>query len=265
MKPILDIALLTAGSVDLFSKCVDAVLKEMRPEYKIYVCNNGSPSPEYEKIYRRLPDDSVIKRNNRREGFGVGANMAINAGNAPLVLFITDDVFIHSGTVSKLLETMKDPSIGLCGLKLLFPEDSTDPTRPAGKVQHIGMASNIMGNMVHPLIGWSPDNPNCCVSREVLACTGASFIVRRSSFKRARGFDPIYGAGYFEDIDLCLKLHSINPVGQGGRIYVNTDATATHCVGGTFKNEKESPIQQNSLIFKSRWMRFIPYSEWLFW
>lgn len=265
MKPILDIAILTAGRVDLFSKCVDAVLKEMRPEYKIYVCNNGSPSAEYEEIYKRLPDGSVIKRNNKREGFGVGANMAIKAGNAPLVLFVSDDVFIHSGTVSKLMETMKDPSIGVCGLKLLFPEDSTDPTRPAGKVQHIGIASNIRGNMVHPLIGWSPDNPKCCVSRDVLAVGGASFMVRRLSFQRAGGFDPIYGAGYFEDMELSMQIKASNPVGQGGRIYVNADATATHCVGGTFKNEKESPIQQNSLIFKSRWMKYIPFSEWVVW
>ena len=61
---ILDIAILTAGRVDLFEKCVDAILAEMRPNYKIHVCNNGHPSKEYEEAYKKLPQGSVIKRIN---------------------------------------------------------------------------------------------------------------------------------------------------------------------------------------------------------
>jgi GT2 family glycosyltransferase len=259
-RPILDIAILTAGRVDLFEKCVGAVLTQMRPEYKIYVCNNGHPSEDYERIYRLLPEGSVVKRNNQDGGFGVGANTAINAGNAPLVLFITDDVFIHGGSIEKLLETMKDQTIGLCGYKLLFPEDSTEPSRPAGMVQHVGMASNIRGEIIHPLIGWSPDHPKTKLSREVLAVTGASFMVRRAVFNRARGFNPIYGKGYYEDTDLCFTIRS-----QGSRIYCNCDATATHGVGQTFKNEQNSPIQQNRLTFTSKWISQMPWSEFEFW
>ena len=124
-KPLLDIAILTAGRVDLFEKCLNSILPEVKPEYKIQVCNNGHPSSEYEDLYKNLPQGSTVKRNNVDNGFSVGANTVMNSGNAPLILFVTDDVFLHNGTIEKLLMTMDDPSIGQCGLKLLFPEDST--------------------------------------------------------------------------------------------------------------------------------------------
>src|SRR3990167_1809841 len=184
---LLDIAILTAGRVDLFEKCLNSILPEMKPEYKIQVCNDGHPSSKYEEVYKLLPSGSTIKRNNKAGGFSVGANTVMSSGNAPLILFVTDDVFLHTGTIDKLIRTMDDPSIGQCGLKLLFPDDSIDPHRPAGRVQHIGMASTIRGDMVHPLIGWTSENPKCNISREIIASTGASFIIRRNVFKAVRG------------------------------------------------------------------------------
>jgi len=255
-KTVLDIALLTAGRSDLFAKCVEAVLRQMEPEYKIYVHNNGHPSKEYEEIYKQLPEGSRIIRSNQMSGFSDGANKVINAGKSPLILFITDDVFLWDGAIDALLSRMQDRSIGQCGLKLVFPHDSDDPARPAGKVQHIGMASNIRGDMIHPLIGWDVDNPKCNISREVLAVTGASFIIRRDVFQRVRGFDTAYGKGYYEDMDLSFKVRA-----AGQRVFIDTSAVATHAVGQTFKDEKDIPFQQNRQMFKLRWSQYMPWSE----
>lgn len=261
-RPILDIAILTAGRSDLFEKCVQAILPQMKDTYEIHVCNNGHPSKEYEDIYKLLPSGSKIKRLNQDNGFSYGANTAIKSGNASLVLFITDDVFLHEGAIESLLKRMEDKTIGQCGYKLLFPEDSSDPNRPAGKVQHVGMAANIRGDMTHPLIGWSPDNPKCCISREVVAVTGASFMVRRDVFNRVGGFDTAYGIGYYEDTDLSMKVRA-----SGYRVFVDTDAQATHGVGQTFKNVDGAkiPFQQNQMIFRSRWLSSLSWSDFELW
>lgn len=257
----LDIAILTAGRVDLFRKCVEAVLTQYQPNYQIHVHNNGHPSQEYEEIYKLLPAGSTIKRSNEMSGFGEGANKVINSGSAPLALFITDDIFIHDGAIETLLKTMEDKSIGQCGYKFMFPEDSVDPARPAGKVQHIGLASQINGNIIHPLIGWNPDHPKCNISRDVLAVTGASFMVRRDVFKQTGGFNPVYGRGYFEDVDLSLLIRAL-----GFRIYIETQATATHGVGQTFKNlQQPINLTQNQEIFKMRWAGQIIWTEFLMW
>lgn len=260
-RPVLDIAILTAGRVDLFEKCVDHILPQMRGEYQIHVHNNGHPSKEYEEVYKKLPPNSSIKRSNVMSGFSEGANKAIDLGRAPLVLFVTDDIFINPGAIELLLNRMHDKSIGQCGYKFLFPEDSEDASRPAGRVQHVGIASNINGNVIHPLIGWKADNPKCCISREVVAVTGASFIIRRDVFNKVGKFDPIFGRGYYEDIDLSFKVRA-----HGHRVFFDADAVAYHGVGQTFKDLKEPiPFQQNQQIFNLRWRAAMAWSEWGIW
>lgn len=260
-RPILDIAILTAGRLDWFEKCVDAILAQKRDGYNIQVHNNGHPSSEYEEVYKKLPQGSRIIRSNQMTGFSDGANKVIRAGSAPLVLFVTDDVVLHEGAIETLLKRMEDKSIGQCGYKLLFPTDSNDQHRPSGKVQHIGMASTISGDMIHPCIGWDAANPKCNVSREVLAVTGASFIIRRNIFNQINGFDPIYGRGYYEDMDLSFKVR-----GSGHRVFIDTEAVATHGVGQSFQTLKEQiPIHQNRQVFLLRWAHAMPWSEWEMW
>ena len=79
---------------------------------------------------------------------------------------------------------------------MLFPTNSTSRNRPAGKIQHVGLALDIHANVTHPLIGWSPENPKTQISREVFATTGALFTIRTALFHEVGGFDPIYGLGY---------------------------------------------------------------------
>ena len=260
--PILDITVLTAGRSDLFEKCINHILPQMRDEYRLLVINNGSPSAQYEEIYKKLPEGTVIKRLNQNIGYGGGANAIIKAGSSPLILFISDDIFIHEGAIDQLLRTMDNPTIGLCGYKFLFPLDSSDPQRPAGKVQHIGLAITIKGDVIHPQMGWSSDNPKCNISRNVPAVTGASFIVRRAVFNKAGGFSSVYGKGYYEDVDLCLTIQSL-----GFRVYIDTKATAEHGVGQTFSQvpKEQIPLQQKKQTFQSRWGNRLQWSDWTFW
>lgn len=261
-RPLLDIAILTAGRNDLFEKCIDAILPQMKSEYRIQVYNNGSPSEKYEEVYKKLPEGSVIRRSNQNGGFSVGANAVIKLGDAPLVLFVTDDIFIQEGAIDNLIRVMDDPTIGISGYKFVFPKDSTDPSRPAGKVQHIGLGISVKGDVVHPLIGWSADNPKCNVSRDVQAVTGASFIVRRAVFNKAGGFNPTYGLGYYEDADLCLTIRS-----WGFRVHIDTVPQAEHGVGQTFAHIQDKsliPMQKNQQIFQNRWVGKLVWDDYTF-
>src|SRR5512139_640075 len=172
VRNLVDIALLTAGYVDVpvFEKCISAIKREMETvPSSLYVCANGKV-PETQKAYSEILATVAnvhVKQQSMNTGFPRGANLAIKSGTSPLVLFISDDIILHEGTLQKLVKTMEDPQIGLCGLKLIFPEDSQDKGRPAGRVQHIGHGIDIQGQITHPLLGWKPENPKCCISREV--------------------------------------------------------------------------------------------------
>lgn len=271
-RSLVDVALLTAGAIDpsVFRECVSAIKREMQTvDSSFQVCRNGRV-PElqqaYDDILSTIPN-AHIRQQSEDTGFPRGANSAIRAGTSPLVLFITDDVVLHEGSLLRLIKTMDDPKIGLCGMKLIFPKDSTDRGRPAGKVQHIGHGIDIRGEVTHPLLGWSPSNPKCCISREVQSVTGAVFIVRRNVFLKAGGFFEGYGKGYFEDVDLCLTIRTIpNGIDGNYRIWFNADATGTHYVGSTWiKKSQPANMEVNKMILHQRRGSLMVNDSWSFW
>jgi GT2 family glycosyltransferase len=157
---------------------------------------------------------------------------------------------------------MQDETIGVCGIKLIFPPDSKSPIRPAGKVQHVGMALNIRGEPIHPLVGWSADHPKANVSRDVLFVTGACLCIRRAIFNKVGGFGMEYGMGTFEDTDLCFKV-----LFQQKRVYVNVEALGYHYVGSTVEKKKMGfPMGQNKMMFQTKWGNtgMMQWSDWLF-
>jgi GT2 family glycosyltransferase len=195
-----------------------------------------------------------LKHSSVRLGFGAAANRIIRQGDSSLVLFITDDVILHDGSLAKLIETMQDPEIGLCGMKLIFPVDSPDKSKPAGRVQHVGHAIDIRGEVTHPLMGWSPENPRCCKSREVQSVTGGVFIVRKNLFLRVGGFWEGYGLGYFEDVELCISIRSILIEKDAYyKVWINAEATATHHTNmSMMKAGIPIPMQVNKFLFQQR-------------
>lgn len=275
---LVDIALLTAGAVDpaVFRDCITAIKREMESvPSTLYVCFNGRV-PETQQAYKEILDTVPgvqIKSLNQNFGFPRGANTVIRAGTSPLVLFVSDDIVLDQGTLGKLVKTMDDPQIGLCGLKLIFPEGT--PSGPAGRVQHIGHAIDIRGEVTHPLIGWKPDNPKCCVSREVQSVTGATFMVRRDVFRKAGGFFEGYGRGYFEDVDLNLTIRMLpfrETVIEGNKqvlyykIWINTEATALHYTGATFiKNKEPGNMEVNKMILRQRRGHVLMNDSFNFW
>ncbi len=261
----IDIALLTCGLVDLpvFKDCVEAIKREMASvPANFYVFFNGLPTEAKQPFSEIISTtEATVRHSSERVGFSAGANRVIRMGSAPLVLFITDDIILHEGALKELTETMKEKAITLCGLKLVYPNSITDKNRPAGRVQHIGQAIDLHGEVTHPLLGWKPENKKCNISREVQSVTGGVFMVRRDAFKKANGFFEGYGLGYYEDVDLCMVLRAM-----GGRIYIETRAVADHYTNmSMLRSGQTPPMYQNRMLFQMRHSGRLVHDSWTFW
>ena len=260
---LVDICLLTCGMVKpaIFEKCIDAIKAEIQTvPSRLLLYQNGLIPKENQIEYGRivignLPPMSRVSVSQQRSGFPKGANAAIRAGHAPLVLFITDDIVLKPGCLEALVKRMDDPKIGICGLKLLFPPDSSE-SGPAGTVQHVGHGISIRGAITHPFLGWSADNPKCCVSREVASVTGGCFMIRRKVFEQSNGFFEGYGTGYFEDVDLCFTIAKM-----GYKVFIDVDAQAYHYVGQTMKQIERPPMQYNEMVLHTRFPNGFRWSE----
>ena len=249
---LIDVVISTGGRFDMLRRCLKALeAQKDAPAFSVYIIDNNTDNKErlHNKDIFELPIVSDTKRLTQEVGFPKANNEGARMGTSPLILFLNDDVELMPDAIKVLSNTMDDERIGLVGAKLVFPSESTNKLRPAGKVQHVGLGMNINGDIVHPLVGWSDDNSKCNVSREVIGVTGACLMVRRYLFMQVSGFWEGYGAGTFEDCDLCMSVQSL-----GKKVFINVDAKGTHYVGATVeKKQRAFPLQQNALFFKARW------------
>lgn len=257
VKPVIDIVITTGGRFDMLSKCLDALYREAENvPLSIYLVDNNTPAEERianEHLFSKREGSAVIEFSTKRlvqdTGFPASNNEGARMGIAPLVMFLNDDAELKEGAIQKVVDTFKDETIGVVGIRLLFPPTSTSPIRPPNSIQHVGVALNIRGEAVHPLVGWSQDNPKTKKSQDVIAVTGACLTVRRSLFQRVGGFGLEYGMGTWEDVDLCFKARQ-----NGMRIYVNCEAEGYHYTGATQEKKRYSyPLQQNRMIFQAKW------------
>jgi|GEM_PF-1253387 len=272
-KAVIDIVVTFAGRFDMLEKCLDRLYAESQTiPLSIYIMDIDSPSEERIQNdelfrYQETKDanknvvDFKTKRFTTNVGYPMGANDGARMGKAPLVMILNDDVELQSGAISEVVQTFVDETVGIVGLKLIFP-NTARPNYPAGKIQHVGLALNIRGEPTHPLVGWSPSNPRTQVSRDVWAVTGACLTIRRDLFNRIGGFDLVYGRGTFEDADICLKVRQ-----QGKRVYLNSRTYGTHYTGASQEKRKEGfPLQRNLQIFHSKWSEtgLMVYDDWTY-
>jgi GT2 family glycosyltransferase len=270
-KSAIDIVIVTGGRFDMLRKCLDAIYRDAESvPLSVTLIDNKTDAEEYREndaLFFRREDSKVlgwyVKHLKQEAGYSVANDEGARVGSAPLIMFLNDDVELQPGAIQTVIDTFKDATVGAVGIKLLFPPDSKDPIRPAGKVQHIGMALNIRGDAEHPLVGWSSENPKTCINRDVIAITGACLTIRRDIFNKVQGFDPVYGLGTWEDVDLCFKVRML-----GFRNFVNANAVGYHYVGSTAeKKRRPFPLQYNKMIFQSRWaatgaMAWTSYDFW---
>lgn len=260
--PVVDIVIVTGGRFDMLTRCLDSIRRYTHVPYQVIIIDNAC-DPEERIANSHLFEGVLTKRLVNPVGYAEANNVGARMGHAPLILLLNDDVELMDGCIDAMVKTMDDPQWSVVGAKLLFPETSTSPIRPAGKVQHIGHALNIGAQVIHPLVGWNKDNPKTCISREVFSVTGACFMIRRKIWQDLSGLDTIYGAGTFEEVDLCLRVKQ-----RGGKIYINTDALAYHYTGATSEKKNVAfPMQVNAMTFLSRWSGsgLLMWDEWRFW
>jgi GT2 family glycosyltransferase len=234
-------------------------------EYKMYFCDDASPDfdpigKEFYKTIKLNPRFGNVTYHKQNTGFARSSNDAISLGSSNYIMFMSTDIVMEPGSIKLMLEHMEsNPQIGMIAPKLLFYPNSTDPNRPAGRVQSVGSFFDIGGNPYHPFMGWHPDHPLVNVVRDVNIVTGAAFLIRRSTWHKLGGFSLDYGKGYYEDIDLCLRLRML-----GLTIRVLPQAVGYHYVNMSFQHNTEGlSMQKNGNILKAKFGDIIPYDDWI--
>lgn len=203
VKPkLLDIIIPVYNRFDLLTKCLGSITNAVggKFEYNIVLVDNASDKDEAREFYEGLDGSHSIIRNGENLGFPKACNQGVRRKSSPLILFLNSDVILWDNSLTYMVEAMDDPKVGVCGMKLLFPEDlgglqSSNIVKPRGKVQHVGLAMNIRTEVFHIFLGWDADHPKVNAIRNVSMITGAALMTRRFIWNKVGGFLEAYGLG----------------------------------------------------------------------
>ncbi|MCA9752976.1 MAG: glycosyltransferase [Gemmatimonadetes bacterium] len=245
--PRVSIVIPLYGRVDLTAKCLES-LAANTPEgsFEVILVDNASKDSTPD-LLARLDGNVKIVRNEKNLGFATACNQGAALAATPNLLFLNNDTEAHAGWLEPLLETLEDPTVGVVGAKLLFPD---------GLVQHAGVAlatrpSRIPLVAFHLHYGVPADAPEVNVAHEVPVVTGACLLIRRSLFDSIGGFDTFFWNGY-EDVDLCLQAGA-----RGARVVYQPASVLTHheSMSGP---ERFTRVGENERLLSSRWMGKVP-------
>jgi teichuronic acid biosynthesis glycosyltransferase TuaH len=204
----LDVVIVTYNSAEY----LPGVLGSLPDWVDVVVVDNAS-SDNSAELARRA--GVTVVANDVNAGFAAACNQGALLGGADFVLFLNPDALVDGENLEKLLRRMEeDPGIGVASPIIRHPDGSQQrerwPFPSAG-----GAWREALG--LHRLGSRSGDDQGFVI--------GACFIVRRSVFTEAGGFDTRYWL-YGEEADLCRRIRD-----GGWKIATVDDATAVH-VGG---------------------------------
>lgn len=220
-----DVVILTKAANGLVYNSVAELCTHSRDSIgTLIVCYTGDDQEEVKKLDKMLDDipvNSVLdigeynfaKLNNE---------MVKKHVSSECVLFMNDDVVVHSDAVTPCLKVLEDKNFGAVGIKLVYPNDT---------IQHAGVfwACNNLG-MCHGVGHIHFKEKNRAIPPYIVpGVTGAFLMMRTADFKKIGGFDEHF-KHCFEDVVLCKRVRDL-----GMQIVCNNSVEATHYESQTRK------------------------------
>jgi glycosyltransferase involved in cell wall biosynthesis len=167
-------------------------------------------------------------------------NSAVQQADGQFLLFLNDDVeTITQNWLTYFIEQAQREEIGIVGPKIMIADRNI---YSAGIV--LGIEKSVYAHSYHMLMDRRYYYSNSVNNH--LALSGLCFMVEKSKFQKAGGYDAQFGP-YFNHVDLCLKLidlgyrHVFLP-------YVKVD---------TQKPQKDAFTEVELKYFQDKWHKFL--------
>jgi N-acetylglucosaminyl-diphospho-decaprenol L-rhamnosyltransferase len=196
---------------ELTKKCISSLV-EMRVSSldDIVVVDNCSGDDSAEIIARDFPGVNLVCAENNG-GFGSGINLGFSHVSSSLVLVLNPDTYFIDNSFSHVVDFFdQNPSVGLVGLNLIYPDKS-----PQFSARRFYTLLDIIGRRT-PLGKFRPTRSR--MDRHLMKAEwsegeafpadwvmGTGFVIRREVFDRIGGMDEGYFL-YMEDVDLCRRV-----------------------------------------------------------
>lgn len=214
---------------------------ESRRRAQVIVVDNGSHDRTVD-LPALFPGVTYI-RVDEPIGYTAACAMGARAATAPVMVFLNNDIELGPGVLGALVQALEaDPGLGAVGPKIVLTD---------GAVQEAGGVVFANGGTAGFGRGAAPERDVLNVARDVDFVSGCALAVRRNLYEEVGGFDEQFSPGYFEDVDLCLRLWS-----AGHRVRYLPHAYITHYEYGTYSKGRPKEISaQRMYANKAKFVR----------
>lgn len=177
------------------------------------------------------------------QGFAGACESGIKHSKGKYVLLLNNDVEVVSGWLDALASVLEvDATVGAVGSMLI---------RPDNRLQEAGVIVWSDGTGWQVGHGESPFDPRFRTQRIVDYCSGASLLVRRSTWDSIGGFDPRFRPAYYEDTDFCFQVAQ-----RGEKVVYVPRSVVFHNEGSTHGRTDTGAKRfqhQNQPKFREKW------------
>ena len=243
----------TKNHGELLRQCIESIRANAgAAAYDIVVVDHESDDPQTRAYLLSLAGSARVLRYEGAFNFSAINNFAVSklGEGYSHYLFCNNDIeAIEPGWLERMLELAQQPSIGIVGAMLFYPDRK--------HIQHAGVCVGMYGAAEH-YAKWVrfPDDPIepelMRVNREVSAVTAACMLMRADAFREVQGFDESIAVG-FGDVDLCLRVGE-----RGFRVIMSPHARLVHHESYTRGTSRgNDPHPKDSALFRLKWKPFL--------
>ncbi len=241
-KPI-DILLPVYNGFEYLRPCLDSLLKHTDLPFHIYIADDKSPDErvlpllrEYQSTY---PDKITLIENQQNQGWLQNINMLFARTKHDCVM-LNSDTEVAEGWASRLLAPIfSDQTVAAAGpwsnaacLQSIWFRSEEEPLKTL-----LSTVNDLAGKFALPAI------------EEMPYLAGFCLVISRKALDHIGGLDPVYGKGYFEEVDwLERALH------HGYKVALSLRAFVYHKGTGSFSSEqRRASFKKNARTFRRRY------------
>jgi GT2 family glycosyltransferase len=227
------------------------ILVENNAAFDIFVADDASTDQTVEEIQKRF-SDIILIQNEQNAGFLKNCNQAFDAITAQntydFVYLLNNDAEVAAGWLDELLlQVESNPSIGIAGSALLYPDLSLQEV--GGIVWQDGSAWNFGRHE-------TSTKAKHRVTREVDYVSGAGILINLKAFPRGLAFDTRFLPAYYEDTDLAMQARN-----NGFSVVVNPLSKVIHHEGKSHGVDLTAGVkasqEKNQLVFQAKWTKHL--------
>ena len=220
------------GRPDLVLQLLDSIVQHTPEPHELLIIDNASKSAEARMITTHPSQPRVIEAP-RNLGYGGGVNFGVRNSATETVVIMNSDLQVTPKWLSPLLAVIEQHTAAIAAPLYLDGDGNTIESGAS-----ITSDGHVLGSRTSG-VGLKP------VDHVSAAC----WAFNKQWFEAMGGFDPTYGLGYYEDVDLVNVARSRNE-----RVVVVNDCAVIHHTGGTFDSEASRHLShRNHARSLARW------------